>query len=474
MKNENPLLLSKNDNIMMMTSEPSGFLNTVDKYILLRDKTVGYFDTDNSLVIHGEWTEMPLIKTNNNEIELPNEYKHWMRKEIDDQVNINVLYDPITGLLRYDNDKILFNMDFIKNCKYLYIIGCGSSYYAGLIASNYFRFSNAFEFVNVFDGSEFNKSHLESINNPEKDLLIIMISQSGETRDLDIATSICRDFSSNRKNILKINPIILNNNDPKLLLLNNKTEVVNNIDNNDEIKIIGVINVIDSLISRRTLDNIYTNSGRENAVAATKSCTSQILSCLLLAIYKSQLNNKLEISLKNKFFNDLNMLKININEVIQLEEKIKSIAHKINNILNETNNNSLFVLGKEELYGAALEGALKIKEISYIHAEAHYIAGFKHGVYALVDNKIPVIILYKNRNHFIKSVIEEIKTRNATIIEISSEAIDNEDNIIMPINKTFTGLLSVIVMQLLSYHLSIIKEINPDRPRNLAKTCTTD
>lgn len=473
MKNENPLLLAKSDDTMMLTSEPSGFLNTVDSYILLRDKTVGYFEDDGSLIINGEWNELSLIKTNNNDIELTKNYKHWMRKEIDDQININVLIDPVTKLCRYDNDKILFDMKFIENCKYLYIIGCGSSYYAGLIASNYFRFTNAFEFVNVFDGSEFNKSYLESIENPERDLLIIMISQSGETRDLDIATSVCRSFSSNRKNTLKINPILLDNNDPKMSLLDNNTEE-NNKKNNDEIKIIGIINVIDSLISRRTLYNIYTNSGRENAVAATKSCTSQILACLLFAIYKSQLNGKLEKCLKNKFFNDLNMLKININEIIQLEEKIKSVAYKINKILIETNTNSLFVLGKDELYGAALEGALKIKEISYIHSEAHYIAGFKHGVYSLVHNKIPVIILYKNRNHFIKSVIEEIKTRDAYVIEISYEAIDNEDNIVIPNNKTMTGILSVITMQLLSYHLSVFRNIDPDRPRNLAKTCTTD
>ena len=117
---------------------------------------------------------------------------------------------------------------------------------------------------------------------------------------------------------------------------------------------------------------------------------------------------------------------------------------------------------------------MKIKEIAYIHSEAHYIAGFKHGVYALVHNKIPVIILYKTKNHFIKSVIEEIKTRDASVIEISSEATDNENNIVMPNNKTFNGILTVITMQLLAYHLSILRDINPDRPRNLAKTCTTD
>ena len=154
--------------------------------------------------------------------------------------------------------------------------------------------------------------------------------------------------------------------------------------------------------------------------------------------------------------------------------KIISISNKISNIINNTKSNSLFLLGKEELYGVALEGSLKIKEVSYIHAEAHYIAGFKHGVYTLVDNQIPIIIIYKKRNHFIKSVIEEIKTRNATVFEISEDCDENEFNIKIPNNRTFYGIISVIIVQLLSYHLGVQRGINIDYPKHLSKTCTTD
>ena len=222
-----------------------------------------------------------------------------MRKEIDDQIDLNVLIDPITNKSRFINDNIELDLELIKPCRYLYIIACGSSYYAGLLASNYFRFCGAFEFVNVFDACEFSKIHLENIENPKDNLLILLISQSGETRDLNLATSIIREYSKNNiKN--------------RLLTLPKENFLGENIEENvikNEIKIIGIINVIGSLISRRMIKNIYTNSLRENCVCSTKSCTSQILSCLMLAIYKSNLNDKLNIKIKNKFNNDLLTLK---------------------------------------------------------------------------------------------------------------------------------------------------------------------
>jgi glucosamine--fructose-6-phosphate aminotransferase (isomerizing) len=420
----------------------------VSSYYLLRDKTYGYIDNTGQIEIIGEYKELSIVKLEDNDISLPNNYSHWMRKEIDDQQKLLVLFDPITNQLRYDNNNIYFNFEFIKKCKYLYIIACGSSYYAGIIASNYFRYTRAFEFVNVFDGGEFTKAHLEAINNPEQDLLIILISQSGETRDLNLSANICREYSVNRKKNLYIND--------------------NNYEN--EIKILGIINVIGSLISRRTIDNIYINCGRENAVASTKSCTYQIISCLLLAIYKSQLNNNLNLELKNKFINDLKTLENDIASVILLENKIKHIAEHIVN----HNTKSIFLLGKDELYGSALEGALKIKEIAYIHAEGFHITSLKHGPFALLEKNIPIIILYKKKDHFIYSLVEEVKTRDAYVIEISENADDNDLSIKLPTNKTMTGLLSVIALQLLSYHMSILKGINPDMPRNLAKVVTVD
>ena len=462
MKNENPLLIGINNDVTMFTSEPSGFMNKIDKYILLRDKTYGYVENNNKLIV-GEFKELDLIKTSDDYFKLSTEFNHWMYKEILDQRNLNILKDPITNKLRYNNNNVLFDFEFIKPCKYLYIIACGSSYYAGLIASNYFRYTKAFEFVNVYDGGEFTKAHLEAIKNPEEDLLILLLSQSGETRDLNIATTICREFSSNRVNKLKPNELLLSN--------DFSSEKMIDKDNLGEIKIIGIINVIGSLISRRTIDNIYINCGRENSVASTKSCTFQIIACLLLAIYKSELNRTLDIDLKNKFLTGLNKLETDINLLIQNQHKLKIIA---NNILNKKKS-SMFLLGKDELHGSAMEGALKIKEIAYLHAEGFNITALKHGPYALIEKDTPIIVLYKDRNHFIKSIVEEIKTRGAYVIEFSYDCIKNDENSFkLPDNRIFTGVLSVIALQLLSYNLSIQQEINPDRPRNLAKVVTVD
>jgi glutamine---fructose-6-phosphate transaminase (isomerizing) len=465
-KNENPLLIGTNGDITMLTSEPTGFMNNVDEYYLLRDKTYGFCSIKGKIIINGEYTKLNLIKSNENELILSNKYKTWMHKEIYDQININVLTNPVNNLLRYNYSNVLLNYDFIKECKYLYIIACGSSYYAGLIASNYFRCTKAFEFVNLFDGGEFTEAHLSSIKNPEKDLLVIIISQSGETRDLNIATTICREYSSNRKNILKKNDLLNNDN------INTENNTTINFETKtktetDEIKILGIINVMGSLISRRTIDNLYTNCGRENSVASTKSCTSQIIACLLLAIYKSELNNSLNQELKMKFLSSLNNLKLDIIQTLELENKIEKFA----SILLTKNIKNLFILGKDEFHGVALEGALKIKEIAYIHAEGFHLSSLKHGPYALIEKDTPIIIIYKKNDHFIKSVIEEVKTRGAYVLEISPFT---DNGIKLPHSNAMTSILSVISLQLLAYHLSILQNINPDQPRNLAKVVTVD
>ncbi len=471
MKNESPLLIGKSDDIAIFTSEPSGFMNMVESYYLLREKTFGYVKFDGQIKINGEFKELKLIKSIGNDINLSSEYPNWLLKEIHDQKSLSVLVDPITNYPRYNSEHVLFNFEFIKPCKYLYIIACGSSYYAGLIASNYFRYTKAFEFVNVIDGGEFSKIHLEAIPNPEKDLLVLLISQSGETRDLNIATTICREFSSNRKNKLKPNTLLSHvDSIENILELADKSNTLS-IDEQDEIKIIGIINVIGSLISRRTIDNIYTNCGRENSVASTKSCTFQILACLLLAIYKADLNERLNKDLKNKFLSDLNKLESNISHVIDgLFEKTNQIAQAI----LKKNKPSMFLLGKDELHGCAMEGALKIKEITYIHAEGFNIAALKHGPYALIEPDTPIILIYKHRDHFVKSIVQEIITRGAFVIEISPDVQETPESIKLPENKTFTGLLAVIALQMLAYNLSINKNIDPDRPRNLAKVVTVD
>lgn len=445
MKNESPLLIAKNNDIILFTSETSGFMNLMDEYITLKDKSYGYFDLHSDIIFGGSETHKITFKNSKNDIVLDKIYSHWMRKEINDLTHINfnnynnILFDPISNNFRYNNNIINLNFNFdISNKKYLYIIACGSSYYAGLLASNYFRYLKAFNFVNLFDAGDFNNIHLNAIDNLDE-LLILVISQSGETRDLVVCINNIRDYNKN-------------------------------------IKIIGIINVIGSLISRLTDYNIYTNSGRENAVASTKSCISQSIACNLLAIYKANLNNILSSKDNIKF--GYNLLKLNddIINTINLEDKIINLSKKILSI----NPKSIFILGKDELYASALEGSLKIKEITYIHAEGFVMSALKHGPYALIEKDTPVILLYKKKDHIVKSISQELITRGAFLIEITndSEMLDLDNEILnlinIPDNKIFTGVLHMIVLQLLSYNMSILKNINPDMPRNLAKVVTVD
>jgi glucosamine--fructose-6-phosphate aminotransferase (isomerizing) len=363
-----------------------------------------------------------------------------MLKEIEDQLKLNTLIDPLVNMPRFNKDGINFNIDFLTNKKYLYILGCGSSFYAGLLAENIYRKLSIFKFINVIDAGEFNSSYLELIENPEDDLLVIYISQSGETRDLILASDICHKYSSN-------------------------------------IKTIGIINVIGSLLSTKTNYNIYTNCGKVNSVASTKSFTSQVLACSLLGLYKYQLLNTYKnpsethfISHFSKVYNDISILQSDISKILQQKDHIKNIAKKI--IINS--NRNMFLLGKDNLHGIALEGALKIKEVSYFHAEGFNLTSLKHGPYSLIEHLTPIIVLYNELNHSVKSVIEEIKTRDAFVIEISHCADPTENNIIIPFNETFYPILSVISLQLLAYYMSIEQGINPDTPRNLAKVVTVD
>jgi glucosamine--fructose-6-phosphate aminotransferase (isomerizing) len=181
----------------------------------------------------------------------------------------------------------------------------------------------------------------------------------------------------------------------------------------------------------------------------------------------------------HRFLSDLKALPVCITEVLATEPDIIQVAKAILAPEKHTpTGRDLFVLGRDEYHGVALEGALKIKEIAYMHAEGFHIASLKHGPYALITDQVPVIIIYKEYNHFIKSVVSELRTRKAMLILVSNQLPEEKEmttiGIRIPLNETFGGFLSVITLQLLAYHLSVLQGINPDMPRNLAKVVTVD
>ena len=288
-----------------------------------------------------------------------------------------------------------------------------------------------FNTVQVFDGAEFNDYDIPKIGKTA----FILISQSGETKDLHRCIEIAND-----NNIITI----------------------------------GIINVIDSLIAREVDCGIYCNAGKEVGVASTKSFTSQIICLSMTAIWFSQLHN---INEKKRVKMILDLQKLS-NDI---QNTLKCCSEKIHNMMTNMKYNNLFLLGKGSDEYIAKEGALKIKEISYIHAEGYSSSSLKHGPFALLDEQFPVIILNLDQKHKAKTIncYQEILSRNSPIILITNDNnitndINCDNTINIPENKTYASLLGIIPIQLMAYYLSINKGINPDIPKNLAKVVTVE
>jgi glucosamine--fructose-6-phosphate aminotransferase (isomerizing) len=311
------------------------------------------------------------------------------------------------------------------------ILGCGTSYFAGLYGMHYFKQLCNFNTVQVYDGAEFSEIDITKLGNTS----FILISQSGETKDLHRCVEIAK---------------------------------------NNNIVTIGIINVVDSLIARDVDCGIYCNAGKEVGVASTKAFTSQVVCLSMAAIWFSTLQGINEKK-RQRFITDLHNLSSDIKLALAASNaRILDIANKFGNKTN------MFLLGKGSDEFIAKEGSLKIKEISYIHSEGYSSSSLKHGPFALLDENFPVIILNLDQVHRSKTLncYQEVASRGAPILLISNDiSISQEvtcDIMYIPENKSYASLIGIIPIQLLAYHLSINKGINPDKPKNLAKVVTVE
>ncbi len=427
-KNGSPIVISINDSSAIISSEISGFNNLTNKYFVL--------DNNDYCIISYKNNEIVFESKNiykNNIIEkniLDNkkgDYEHWTLKEIYEQKN------SIQRALNYGarikdiyNVKLggLENMkDELKQLNNLLIIGCGTSYYASKIGKKYFYDLTDFDNINYIDGCE-----MDIIDIPKKGKTgAILLSQSGETRDLYNCLTLLKE-----KNILCI----------------------------------GVINVINSLIAREVECGVYLNAGPEIGVASTKSFTSQLVILKLIALWFSNYNNKKKIEIEG-----LQKIHLEVNNFLKDVSFIKEYSSKIKNF------KSLFLLGKGKLFNIAEEGALKIKELSYCHAEAYSGSALKHGPFSLLEKDFPVILLIKKDKYYDKmcSVYEEIKSRNADILVITDDVnFCHKQKIIINSNNSISEILFIIPLQLIAYYLAVNKNNNPDYPRNLAKVVTVE
>ena len=422
-----PLLVGYDQYTALITSEQSGFCNYVSNYFELKNHEVCIISKlkEGVAIAHGH-NEKKITKIKNTEFNTsPDPYDHWMLKEIFDQPEC--LERVIKLGSRIKENSIKFggldrNIEILKNIDHLILLGCGTSLHSAEYALKFFKDLCIFSSVQCFDGSEFTLNDISKKGNTAA----ILLSQSGETRDLYRCIEIMKPY---------------------------------------DIFTIGVVNVIDSLIARSVDCGCYLHAGREVAVASTKSFFCQCLTLIMVSVWFSQIQNVHELK-RIRIVNDIRNLNICIKDTLKCHEKIKELIKEFKDF------SSCFLLGKGQCLPIAKEGSLKIKEISYIHAEGYSSSALKHGPFALLRENFPVIVLRPSDNFYKKNTnaIHEVKSRNAKVITIGN----NDADIEIPMNQTFSSLLMVIPLQLLSYELSISKGINPDFPRNLAKVVTVE
>lgn len=427
-----PLIVGKSDNCAIVCSEKSALNKYISNYFILNGSDICILEERNNEIIIDTRDTYEMVINNNENIQLsPEPFKFWLEKEIYEQFNSSLRAISHGGRL-LDSNKVNLgglelNKNFLEKVDNLIIIGCGTSYNAALLSKYYFNDICNFNSVQVIDASEF------SLNDICKKGITatILLSQSGETKDVYDCLS-----------LLKENNIFT----------------------------IGVINTVDSMIARETNCGCYINAGREISVASTKSFLNQVIVLSMISIWFSQIKNINEYK-REKYLKCLRQLPIDIKKIL---DNLK-ISDEIIDILNE---NNIFILGKEKGEAIAKEGSLKIKEVAYIHAEGYSSSSLKHGPFALLNKNLPVILIILDNKFYNKnfSCYQEIISRNSPIICITNNT--NEDNferkIIIPYNEVFNELLSNIPLQMIAYKLSILKNLNPDKPRNLAKCVTTD
>jgi len=434
-RNGSPLLVGENENMIIVTSEQSGFCNLIKNYITLsKDDICTIEKNQNNISFTTSHIYIKNIISNCEYDLTPEPYAHWTLKEINEQSEVVLNSINKGGRIKNKSEVKLGGLeehvDFLKNINNIIILGCGTSYFSGLYGMYFFKQICKFNTVQVFDGAELNEYDIPKIGNTA----FILLSQSGETKDLHRCIEIAK-----KNNIITI----------------------------------GIINVVDSLIAREVDCGIYCNAGKEVGVASTKSFTSQVVCISMAAVWFAKLQD-LNDKIRNNIISDLHNLSNDIKTTLNCcKDKIIEFSKKIKA-------NNMFLLGKGSDEYIAKEGALKIKEISYIHSEGYSSSSLKHGPFALLDENFPVIILNLDQNHSSKTLncYEEVISRNAPVLFITNnnsilQDIE-KDVILIPENKTYSSLLGIIPIQLLAYYLSINKGINPDKPKNIAKVVTVE
>ena len=458
-----PLLVGHSENSALIVSEQSGFCGRVQNYFVLNsnDLCVIERNPDGSVKIETE-TKYNNYKLQQSESDLScAPYPHWMLKEIHEQrESLPRVIKSGSRLLEHGVrlGGFIDHTERLKTMKHIILLGCGTSLNAAHFAKGFFKELADFDSVQVIDGADFNLYDIP--HSAPRQTCLVLCSQSGETKDLHRCIKMVKESTY-------------------------------------DIFTIGVVNVVNSLISREVDCGCYLHAGREVGVASTKSFTSQCVLLTLVALWFSYAQKPdIHDHKRTKILNDIRQLENDVSSILKnniSSSYSQSLIEKITDYIvplflnknhnNHNNHNSCFVLGKGRGEAIANEAALKIKEISYIHAEGYATSCLKHGPFALLEPGFPVILLWFKDTHYAKSLnaYEEIKSRHAEIIIITDDEniaenpdYKKENVLLIPENETFSHMLAVIPLQLLAYYLSVTKGLNPDMPRNLAKVVTVE
>jgi glucosamine--fructose-6-phosphate aminotransferase (isomerizing) len=433
-----PMVIGVGKGEYFIASDATPIIEYTKNVIYLNDNEIAHIKRDELIIKRlDNVVQTPYVQ----ELELKLEtlekggYDHFMLKEIYEQPRS--IRDCMRGRIYPEDGNVQLGgikefVDKLKNVDRIIIVACGTSWHAGLVGE-YLIEEYARIPVEVEYASEFR------YRNPiitEKDV-VIAISQSGETADTMAAIELAKEKGAT---------------------------------------IFGVCNVVGASIPRLTHAGVYTHAGPEIGVASTKAFTAQVTVLTLMAFYMAQQKGTITKSKLIELLTELDCIPDKIQIALQSNELIKEISEKFKN-----SRNCLF-LGRGFGFPVALEGALKLKEISYIHAEGYPAAEMKHGPIALIDEEMPVIVIATKNSSYEKVIsnIQEVKARKGIVLAIVTEGDTEVKKMadycieIPDASEAFLPLLATIPLQLLSYHIAVLRGCNVDQPRNLAKSVTVE
>jgi glucosamine--fructose-6-phosphate aminotransferase (isomerizing) len=433
-----PLVIGVGRNEFFLASDATPIVEYTNEVVYLNDLEIAVIDNDElNIRTIEDIPTTPYIETLDMELEAIEKggYEHFMLKEIYEQPRS--ISDCMRGRLDADKGRLVLGgireyANKLVNADRIIILACGTSWHAGLVAEYFFE-----EFcripVELEYASEFR------YRNPviKEGDVVIAISQSGETADTLAAIELARSRGA---------------------------------------IIFGVCNVVGSSIARISHEGAYTHAGPEIGVASTKAFTAQLTVLNMIALRVAHAKGTITESRYHELLVELEQIPFKVEKALELNDQIEKISNEFKNARN------FLYLGRGYNFPVALEGALKLKEISYIHAEGYPAAEMKHGPIALIDEEMPVVFIATRDSSYDKIVsnIQEVKARKGRVIAIVTEGdalIPKMAEFVVEVPMTDEALMpmvSVIPLQLLSYHIAVMRDCNVDQPRNLAKSVTVE